>query len=423
MLIFLIKGVFRDRHKYLFPVLVVIIGVMLMVVMHCWITGFMEEAVDSNASFLTGHAKVVTRAYAEDIDQMPHDLALTGVNELIKSLGNRFPDMIWVKRIRFGGLVDAPDETGSTRAQGTFIGIAIDLSDSSTEIGRMNIGKSLKRGNLPERPGEVLLSDQLAERLEVIPGDTVTLIGSTMEGSMAMQNVVMSGTVRFGVGAMDRGAMILDMADAQYALDMEDAAGEILGFSRSGFYNEEKISRIVTDFNALNSSDEDEFAPVMLDLRDQNDLAGTLDYMHSMMSILVFIFLFAMALVLWNAALIGGLRRYGEVGVRLAIGENKGHVYRSMLIESLFIGITGSLLGTLAGLGLSYPLEKYGINVGAMMKNSTILMPDIFRARITTEAYSIGILPGILATLAGTSLAGIGIFKRKTAQLFKELEA
>jgi putative ABC transport system permease protein len=33
-----------------------------------------------------------------------------------------------------------------------------------------------------------------------------------------------------------------------------------------------------------------------------------------------------------------------------------------------------------------------------------------------------GFIPEILSTLVGAGLAGIGIYKRQTAQLFKELE-
>jgi putative ABC transport system permease protein len=69
-----------------------------------------------------------------------------------------------------------------------------------------------------------------------------------------------------------------------------------------------------------------------------------------MSGIFVFIFMIAMAIVLWNAGLLGGLRRYGEMGLRMAIGEHKGHIYRSLLSESLVIGIVGSVTGTIVGL-------------------------------------------------------------------------
>jgi len=50
-------------------------------------------------------------------------------------------------------------------------------------------------------------------------------------------------------------------------------------------------------------------------------------------------------------------------------------------------------------------------------------MPDLVRSRITPPDFYIGFIPGVISTVAGTMLSGIGIYKRKTAQLFKELEA
>jgi len=58
-----------------------------------------------------------------------------------------------------------------------------------------------------------------------------------------------------------------------------------------------------------------------------------------------------------------------------------------------------------------------------MLEGSTMMMSGIYKARITPETYYIGFIPGILATFLGTALAGIGIYRRQTAQLFKELQA
>jgi putative ABC transport system permease protein len=146
------------------------------------------------------------------------------------------------------------------------------------------------------------------------------------------------------------------------------------------------------------------------------------DYVSRMIGTIIFIFVFAMCIVLWNAGLINGLRRYGEVGLRLAIGEDKGRVYRSLIYESVVIGIVGSVLGTLIGLGFAYILQTKGIDIGSMMKSATMMLPNVFRAHITSRAYYIGFIPGLFSTVLGTMLSGIGIYRRKTAQLFKELE-
>jgi putative ABC transport system permease protein len=109
MIKFLLKGLIRDKHRSLFPTLVVVLGVMLTVLLNCWIKGIMGDMVDFNATFLTGHVKVMSRAYAENVDQIPNDLALVGVDGLMEELRRDYPDMEWVKRIRFGGLLDIPD--------------------------------------------------------------------------------------------------------------------------------------------------------------------------------------------------------------------------------------------------------------------------------------------------------------------------
>ena len=44
------------------------------------------------------------------------------------------------------------------------------------------------------------------------------------------------------------------------------------------------------------------------------------------------------------------------------------------------------------------------------------------RARVTPRSYVIGFPPGLMASVLGTMFAGIGVYRRQTSQLFKELE-
>ncbi len=423
MLRFYIKGLFRDRSRSLMPVIVVAIGVTLVVLMQCWVTGVLGDMIVFNARFATGHVKVMSRAYNENISQLPNDLALIGTGELMENLATEFPGMEWVERIQFGGLVDAPDENGETRAQGPGGGMAIDLlSESSREAERLNLEKSIIRGRLPVVPEEILLSDEFATKLEVEPGDQVTLISTTMYGAMSITNFTVCGTVRFGATALDRGGMVADISGIRMALDMQDAIGEILGYLPDDEYDNLQAAAMASSFNATQSDPGDEFSPVMLTLREQGTMTMYLDLVEYFRSMIIGIFMAAMSIVLWNSGLLGGLRRYGEMGLRMAMGEEKNHIYRSLLTESLFIGIAGSVLGTAVGLFFASLLTK-GIDIGDMMQNSNMMMQGVMKAKITNDAYYIGFIPGLMATVLGTALAGIGIYKRKTAQLFKELQA
>jgi putative ABC transport system permease protein len=200
MIRFIFKGLMRDRQRSLLPVIVVVIGVFLTVLLQTWMTGILGDMIDFNARFTTGHVKVMTKAYAERSDQTPNDLALVHTDELMGSLHSDYPDMEWIQRIRFGGLIDAPDANGETRSQGPAIGWGIDfLSPDSKEVKRMNIASSLVKGTIPKQAGEVLLSDQFAEKLKVVPGDRITLLGSTMNGSMTVVRLDSGATFSTGV--------------------------------------------------------------------------------------------------------------------------------------------------------------------------------------------------------------------------------
>ncbi|MFA7711262.1 MAG: FtsX-like permease family protein [Candidatus Neomarinimicrobiota bacterium] len=423
MIKFIIKGLLRDHHRSLFPVIMVTIGVFITVFYHAFMSGILTDMVDSTARFSSGHVKIMSRAYAENEDQVPNDMALTGVDEIVANLKTEYPDLTWVKRIKFGGLLDIPDENGETRAQGTVAGMGVDLlSPGSTEISTLNIAKAVVSGRMPEEPGEILISVELAKRLEIALGDYATLLSSGMFGSMAIYNFRVVGTLKFGIPMMDRGAMIADIRDIQQALNMEDAAGEILGYLPNWVYDDEVCAEIVNQFNARYADDTSEFSPLMGKLKETSGLTDYLTMANNMASTIAFIFVIVMSVVLWNSGLLGGLRRYGEVGVRLAIGEHKGHIYRSLLAESVAIGIVGTIIGTGLGLAAAYWMQTKGLDFSSAMKNINMMIPLVFRARITSTTYYIGFFPGIIATALGTALAGIGIYRRQTASLFKELE-
>ena len=424
MIKFLIRGILHDKSRSLLPVIVISIGVLLTVIMYAWFQGILGDSIVMNANFNTGHVKVMTRAYSKEAEQMPNDLSILGVNKQINELTATYPEMDWAKRIRFGGLIDFPDAKGETRAQGPVVGWAIDLlSPQSREKERFNLSESLVSGRLPSKAGEALISDLFAVKFHVKPGDVFTLFGTTINGGMAFKNLTISGTVRFGSTVLDRGAIIADISDIQSALEMEDAAGEILGFFKKSHYDDEKANEITSSFNVKHKTDKSDYAPVMVSLREQSGMAEFIDYVNAVGGMMVVIFVVAMSIVLWNAGLLGGLRRYNEFGIRLALGEDKNHIYRTIIYEGLFIGTLGSILGTAFGLGVSYYLQVVGFNLNGLLKNSSMLMPSVARAYITPTAYWIGFIPGLFSMVLGNALSGIGIYKRNTATLFKELEA
>ena len=97
-----------------------------------------------------------------------------------------------------------------------------------------------------------------------------------------------------------------------------------------------------------------------------------------------------------------------------------------MIFEAILIGFIGTIIGTSIGLSLTYYFQEYGIDyseVVSTLSTTSMVMPNIFYSQVTPDLYYIGFIPGVIATVLGTMLAGIAIYRREMSQLFKELES
>ena len=425
MIKFLTKGLLRDRSRSLFPVLVITLTVTLVIFTIGFMKGMMNNLLLDTAVILTGHEKIITRAYNEESQLMPNDLALLDVDQLIHDLNQDYPDFFWSPRITFAGLLDVPDENGETKSQGPVIAFGIDFfSDKSRQVEIWKLESSLVSGKLPENRNDALISSKLANQLNLSAGESVTFIGSTMDNAFTTYNFNVSGTFNLRKGQTDKQMMLVDLSGARLALDMDNAASAIFGFTHSLYYDDESAVTLRTDYNTKSDS-LDIFSPFMLALRDGNQMGTMVDISEAMLAIMGGVFLVVVMVVLWNMGLMNGLRRYGEVGLRLAMGESKGQVYRSMISEAVIIGLTGTVIGTGTGLALTYYVQENGIDYTKgieALSTSSMVMPNIFYAQVTPDLFYIGFVPGVFATVLGTMLAGLAIYKREMAQLFKELE-
>ena len=484
MIRFLAKGLVRDRSRSLFPLLAIIITVTLVI----FGIGFMEGATNnflqSTAVISSGHVKVVTKAYKKESTQLPNDLALFDTKNIIQTLSDMYPDYFWTPRITFGGLLDVPDENGETKEQAPVFALGIDFfSEKSRQVEIWELEKCLISGRLPKDRDDALVSTKLAKQLGIGSGSSITLIGSTMDNAFTTYNFNVVGTFNLYKGQTDRQMMLVDISGARQALDMEDAASEILGYHNSLYYHDEEAVTIRKYFNItysdsiaqvlrneeskdilsymngwneintieksklpqqrsnalfdnqmydnseewgeLSVEDPSIYTPTMVALRDDSQLATMVDFSNVALGVMAGIFLVIVMIVLWNMGLMNGLRRYGEIGLRLAIGESKGQVYRSMVNEAVLIGFVGTLIGTIFGISLTYYVQEFGIDYSEAVNaiSGTMVMPNVFYAKVTPELYYIGFIPGVLATVLGTMLAGLAIYKREMSQLFKELEA
>ena len=426
MIKFLAKGLVRDKTRSLFPTIIITITVAIVIFALGFMRGMLNSVFLDTAVIISGYQKVVTKAYKEEIQILPLDLALLDIEEMIFDLKRDYPNYFWSPRINFGGLIDIPDENKETRSQSPVIAIGIDFfSNNSRQTELWELNKIIIDGNPPKHSNEILISSKLAKKLEISTGQEATFIGSTMDNAFTTYNFNISGVFNLNKGQTDKQMILVDISGAQEALDMQGAATEILGFTNDLFYNDNSATEIRSNFNRTNNDSTDIYSPIMIALRDTNQMGTMVDFSNAALAVIGGIFLVIVMIVLWNMGLMNGLRRYGEIGLRLAMGESKGQVYRSMITEAIIIGLIGTVLGTGLGISITYYFQENGISYAEALEEmalTDLVMPNIFYSKVTPDLFYVGLLPGLLATVLGTMLAGLAIYRREMAQLFKELE-
>ncbi len=432
MIRWLILGVARDRTRLLFPWLVTTVGVTLMITLLGFIEGIFMGMVDMTAKLDTGHLRLVNKPFYEEEHLNPLDRALAAEKETKNWLTQNSDSKIqWTPRIRWAALMDVPDENGETRSQTPVTGMGLDvLPGNSSEINRLGLESSLVNGRLPERSHEMLAGYLLAESLDLEIDGTVTLLGQSFDGGFAADNYRVVGFVKFGVAAMDKKMALVDLGDAQTTFYMEDMVTDWLGFlpPKVPIFDYDKIKSDLqsklTKWMQTPPGDwvEDDF-PILLSVLDQRNMDQIFRTFLMVRKVLVVIFTFIMSLVLWNAGLLNGIHRYGEIGLRLALGETHGQLLRSLMIESLIIAALGCLAGSLLGGAFVYYLQEVGVNMGDAFVQTGMMFSDVMRGRLTPSGFLYGIVPGLAASVLGTLAAGAAIYKRSTAELFRELEA
>ena len=432
MIAFLFRGILRDKSRFLFPFSIVAIGVTLVITLVGFMEGVFMGMIDMTANLDAGHLRLVNKPFYDEEHLRPLDRSLAAQSETLNWLKKNSPEKTrWSPRIRWGALLDVPDKNGDTVSQTPIVGMALDLKDKkSLELKRLRLEESLIDGKIPEQDKEMLMGDQLAKTLNIELNQAVTLLGQSFDGGLVMDNYRVVGLVKFGVSAMDKKMVLIDLADAQDSFYMEDMITDWLGFlpaqySLSDYEAIKKnmkqpLSKLI-EMPPKSWAEDDQ--AILLTIRDQQNIGAIADKFNIIKGFVVGIFTFLMMLVLWNAGILNGIHRYGEMGLRLAFGESHWRVIFNTGIEGLFVGVLGTLAGCIFGGVLAWFLQEVGINMGDSFAQSGLMINDVVRARLTTGAFIQGVIPGVFASVAGNLIASIAIFKRTESNLFRELEA
>ena len=84
------------------------------------------------------------------------------------------------------------------------------------------------------------------------PGSIVTFIGSTMYGGFTTYNYIVAGIFDLNIGPVTKDMVLVDLEGARLALDMDNAASEILGYDKELLFNNKNTVLLRDQYNLKN---------------------------------------------------------------------------------------------------------------------------------------------------------------------------
>ena len=274
---------------------------------------------------------------------------------------------------------------GEDQGPPTFGGIA-----SSSVAGLWNT----ESGRLPIGPKEVMLDRTTAEAGKFVIGDTVRVNA-------------LSGTREFSLVGIANYGDISSPGGATFALFDQPTASEFLlkpGFvdafliQGDGTLSDEALAKAI-DAALLPSDKLETLTGAQITEETTSQIKTVLGFFTTFLTAFSFIALGIGCFVIYNVFSITAAQRQRESALLRAIGASRRQVTNSLLVEAVVIGLVGSTLGFIFGIGLSQALSALlnaiGLEIpttGLTINSSAIFSTVLVGTIITTLS---AILPAL----------------------------
>lgn len=390
-----LRNLRRRRLRTLLTFMMLLVGTGLIVFSVGLAEGTYQNMISLATKSYAGHFQVTAKGYHDKpslyknishpgpiLDRLradPHVAAVTG-------------------RLETAGLISAGNQTAGVMMVGV---------DPVTERAASGLAGSIKDGGWLDAPAKgdrlpMVIGQGVAAKLKVKVGDEVSFITQAADGSMAADLYTVVGLVATGTDELDRGLVLIRLADAQELLVLPDRVQIIVGLAHN-------LDQVPAIGRAIKLPPGLVFLPwqkVMPSLDDtiKGDRAG--------LWIFLFIILAVVILGVTNTMMMAVLERTREFGVMLAIGATPGRVVAIILSETAWVTALGVAAGLAAGVIVNLITLRWGISIGTETITYGGVTIDVMRARNTLVGNFVfpglifvsGLVAGLLPALRAARL-------------------
>jgi ABC-type lipoprotein release transport system permease subunit len=236
----------------------------------------------------------------------------------------------------------------------------------------------------------LVLGAKLARSLHAVPGSEIVAVVQAADGSTGNDLFVVEGVLAPVDAETDRTAAIVRRS--AFAALFATAEVHEVALSTRGRMTPAALVHVARAAAAKGR-----------DVRTWRELlpmfASLVDLSGAQLWLLGAVFFLAAGLGVTNTMLMATWERTREFGVQLALGALPTRIVREVATEALLLGVTGALVGLVAGLAGGWWLSRTGIDVSHWVPNGIdvggVTMEPVMRGALTVRGVVVPFLGGI----------------------------
>jgi len=346
---FAARNVLRNRRRSAITVLIAAVGTAAILIGGGFAL-YTYQSLREAAARESGHVILAHRNFFSKPEDVPLEHGLADYEALESELTASAAVRAALPRLQFSGLLSNGDRSA------VFIGSGVDAGGEFrvrgpflTVLAGSTLSPRPAAGDLPE----IMVGKELASQLRAEPGSSLTLLSTSVEGSLNAQDVRVKGVFSVGVPELDKRIVMVHLATAQKLL-LTDKITTLSVYLFDTDATDAVKARLAASHPEKATQTWLDQAFYYLAVR------GLYDRIFGLMgAIIVALVLFAVANTLGMAV----VERTREIGTLRAMGAPPALIVRNFALEGLVVGVAGALIGMVAAAVASIAVDFSGLSM------------------------------------------------------------
>jgi len=389
---------FRNLRRYqrrtILTSLLITAGVVSVLVFTSLSGSFKAMMIGQITDSMLGHIQIHKKGFVASIDNLPLNLTMPPKDAALVEAHLQENPMVqaWSPRVKFGAMLSNFEETTNIRLNA--VDPAMELETVPLLAGRVIQGE---KGPGSIQPGKILIPELLAKGMKIGVGDQVVIVATNRDGSVNGIPLVVGGILESATGPGGRDGY-LHISDAKTLLRMTGNEVSEFAVRLKDFNN---LESVMAQIETALSEERNQAGIPRFEVHTWEKLSPFVNIatMIDMMTVSVKVLLVFIALIsVMNVMIMAVFERIREIGAISAMGTLPGRIRTLFVTEGFFLGVLGSLAGTVLSLLAVLALNIWPITFNFGRSTGLILRPSLSLSEI---AFTIAVvlIVSIIASL------------------------